>query len=218
MTRFQVGAEDKAHSVQYFQSSSQTYHRQLERRSLRHLRARERQAVFDLARLNQCSGSMIDVGCGTGVYALAAKAAGLSVTAIDVSPWAIDQLRGKVDVALVGDVECLEVAGGHEIVVCAGVLDYVSDPAVAFQTLCRLVGSAGRLVILVPRVGIGGSVHALIAKFGSGLRVNLFDRDWLAREAKRCGLELVQTRRPLPHNLVALFQRPASGSATVVAS
>ena len=43
-------------------------------------------AVFDLARFNQCSGPMIDVGCGTGVYALAAKAVGLSVTAIDVSP------------------------------------------------------------------------------------------------------------------------------------
>ena len=212
MTRFQVGAQDKAQSVHYFQSSSQTYHGQVERGRLKHLRARERQAVFDLARFHQCSGRMIDIGCGTGVYALAAKAVGLSVTAIDVSPWAIDQLRGKVDVALVGDVECLEVAGRYEIVICAGVLDYVSDPAVAFKNLCRLVGPAGRLVILVPRVGIGGSVHALIAKLSFGLRVNLFDRVWLAREARRWGLELVQTRRPLPHNLVALFapnNRPA---------
>jgi hypothetical protein len=107
--------------------------------------------------------------------------------------------------------ECLDMAGGHEIVVCAGVLDYVSDPSVAFKNLCRLVGSAGRLVILVPRVGIWGSLHALIARLSSGLRVNLFDGVWLAREARRWGLELVQTRHPLPHNLVALFQRPAIG-------
>ena len=60
---------------------------------------------------------------------------------------AIDRLRDKVDLALVGDVECLAMAGGHEIVVCAGVLDYVSDPTVAFKNLCRLVGSAGRLLI-----------------------------------------------------------------------
>jgi len=88
----------------------------------------------------------------------------------------------------------------------------VSDPAGAFKNLCRLVGPAGRLVILVPRVGIGGSIHALIAKMSFGLRVNLFDRAWLAREAKRWELELVQTRHPLPHNLVALFapkNRPA---------
>ncbi len=212
MARFQVGAQDKAHSVHYFETSSQAYHGQLERDRLKPLRARERQAVFDLARLCQCSGRMIDIGCGTGVYALAAKAVGLSVTAIDVSPWAIDQLRGKVDVALVGDVESLEMAGGYEIVVCAGVLDYVSDPAVAFKNLCGLVGPAGKLVILVPRVGIGGSLHALIAKLSFGLRVNLFDHAWLAREARRWGLELVQTRRPLPHNLVALFaptNRPA---------
>jgi 2-polyprenyl-3-methyl-5-hydroxy-6-metoxy-1,4-benzoquinol methylase len=218
MTRFQVGADDKAHSVRYFQSSSQTYHRQAERGSLRHLRARERQAVFDLARFDQCSGRMIDVGCGMGVYALAAKAVGLSVTAIDVSPWAIDNVRGKVDVALVGDVECLDVAGEYEIVVCAGVLDYVSDPALGVRNLCRLVSAAGRLIILVPRVGIGGSLHALIAKFSSGLRVNLFDHVWLAREARRWGLELIRTRRPLPHNLVALFQRPAINPANVAVS
>jgi ubiquinone/menaquinone biosynthesis C-methylase UbiE len=206
MARFRVGAEDKAHSVHYFQSSSQTYHGQLERGRFKHLRTRERQAVLDLARLCQCSGRMIDIGCGTGVYALAAKAVGLSVTAMDVSPWAIDQLRDKVDVALVGDVEHLDLAGGYEIVVCAGVLDYVSDPTLAFKNICRLVGPSGRLIVLVPRVGVGGSVHALIAKFSLGLRVNLFDRVWLAREATRWGLELIQTRRPLPHNLVALFQ------------
>jgi 2-polyprenyl-3-methyl-5-hydroxy-6-metoxy-1,4-benzoquinol methylase len=160
---------------------------------------------------------MIDIGCGTGVYALAAKAVGLSVTAIDISPWAVDQLRGKVDLALVGDVECLEVAGEYEIVICAGVLDYVSDPAVAFKRLCHLVGPAGRLVILVPRIGIGGSVHALIAKMSFGMRVNLFDSAWLAREARRWGLELLQIRRPLPHNLVALFApiNPPAQEATV---
>ncbi len=152
------------------------------------------------------------MGCGTGVYALAAKAAGLSVTAVDVSPWAVDNVKDKVDVAFVADVERLEWGGRYDIVLCSGVLDYVSQPAVAVRNLCRLVSPAGRLVVLVPRAGVGGSVHALIASRTSGLRVNLFTVTWLAREAKRWGLELVQARRPLPHNLIAVFRStPAPG-------
>jgi 2-polyprenyl-3-methyl-5-hydroxy-6-metoxy-1,4-benzoquinol methylase len=144
---------------------------------------------------------------GRQAVALAAEAAGLSVTVVDVSPWAVDNVKNKVDVAFVADVERLDWVGRYDIVLCSGVLDYVSRPAVAVRNLCRLVSPAGRLVVLVPRVGVGGSVHALIVRRASGLRVNLFTATWLAREAKRWGLELIQARRPLPHNLVALFQR-----------
>ena len=103
--------------------------------------------MVDLARFHECAEKMIDVGCGTGVYALAAKAAGLSVTAIDVSPWAVDNVKDKVDAAFVADVECLDWTGSYDVVLCSGVLDYVSHPAVAVRNLCRLVGPAGRLVV-----------------------------------------------------------------------
>lgn len=212
MTRFRVDAKDKMRSVQFFRAESRAYHRRAERGVLRYLRARERRVVTDLARFDACRGHVIDVGCGSGVYAVAAKAAGLRVTAVDVSPWAVENVRTKVDVAFVADIETLASVetgglGRYEIVVCSGVLDYVSEPARAVRNLCALVGPSGRLVILVPRVGLGGSVHALIARRTSGLRVNLFTVGWLANEARRWGLELAQARRPLPHNLVAMFRR-----------
>lgn len=217
VTQFEVGAAEKLRSVQYFRSQSQAYHRVRERHVLKYLRAREREAVFDLARFDACSGAMIEVGCGIGQYALAAKAAGLHVTAVDVSPWAIDNLKGKVDVAVVGDVESLELHGGYDIVVCSGVLDYVSNPAIAFRNLCHLVGPGGRLVIQVPRAGIGGSLHAFISRHSLGLRINLFTVAWFAGEANRWGCSLARVRRPLPHNLVALFRRPtASANAPVL--
>jgi 2-polyprenyl-3-methyl-5-hydroxy-6-metoxy-1,4-benzoquinol methylase len=208
VTRFRVGPTDKQLSLHFFSSESRGYHRRAERGWLQPLRARERRAVADLARFDDCSGSVIDVGCGTGVHALAAKAAGLRVTAVDVSIWAVEGIRGKVDAAFVADIEHLNASGAYEVVLCLGVLDYVAEPASAFRNLCALVGLAGRLVVQVPRVGIGGSLHALIAKRSSGLDVNLFTVAWLAREARRWGLELMHTRRPLPHNLVAVFRRP----------
>jgi SAM-dependent methyltransferase len=209
VTRFRVGPSEKQRSLRFFGAESRKYHRRAEHRWLRPLRARERRAVVDLARFDACSGPVIDVGCGTGVHALAAKAAGLRVTAVDVSIWAVEGVKGKVDAAFVADIEHLNASTAYEVVLCLGVLDYVQEPATAFRNLCNLVGPAGRLVIEVPCVGIGGSIHALIAFRSSGLHVNLFTVSWLTCEARRWGLELVHTRRPLPHNLVAAFRRPA---------
>ncbi len=208
MMQFRVDAEEKQRSVHYFQSQSDAYHRSVEKGLLKHLRARERGVILDLAGFRGGSArTMIDLGCGTGIYALAARAAGLHVTAVDISPRAIDQLQGRVDVAVVGDVEHL-VSGTYDVVVCSGVLDYVSDPRLALGNLCRLVAPKGRLVLQTPRAGIGGRVHAFLVRRKDGLRVNLFTLKWLVREAGLCGLELARWRYPLPHNLAATFTRP----------
>lgn len=208
MTRFPVRAEDKVRSAQYFQSRSHAYNRLVERGVLKYLRARERQAVFDLARFDDSTiQTMIDVGCGGGVYALAAKAARLHVTAVDVCPGMIEHLNGKVDTAVVGDVEALRVVGTYDVVVCSGALEYVCSPEIAVRNLCHLVAPAGRLVVQAPRAGIGGALHALLVR-GSGFRINLFTVSWLAQEVKRWGLELSESFHPLPYNLVAVFRRP----------
>jgi 2-polyprenyl-3-methyl-5-hydroxy-6-metoxy-1,4-benzoquinol methylase len=43
------------------------------------------------------------------------------------------------------DVEDLRGIGTFDRVVCAGVLDFVVDPDLAFANVCRLVASGGRL-------------------------------------------------------------------------
>jgi 2-polyprenyl-3-methyl-5-hydroxy-6-metoxy-1,4-benzoquinol methylase len=182
----------------------------VERGPLKRLRARERQALFEFAEFDDRSiATMIDVGCGGGVYALAAKAAGLRVTAVDVCPGMIETLKGKVDQALVGDVECLHLDARYDVVVCSGALDFVMRPDTAFRNLCQLVLPGGRLVIQAPRVSVGGHLYALGIKACYGFRMNLFTAHWFTRQAKRWGLNLLRAQRPLPHNLVALFRRPA---------
>jgi SAM-dependent methyltransferase len=215
MTAFVVGPDEKQRSIAYFQSQSPDYHRSVETGLLRHLRERERRVIQDFADLGDVLvKTMIDVGCGTGVHALAGRAAGLHVTAVDISPWAVERLRGRVDVARVGDVE-QPIPGTFDVVVCAGVLDYVADPSAALGNLCRLVGPGGRLVIQAPRVGVGGWVHAYIVRRKHGLRVNLFRVGWLEREARRHQLQLSRWRYPLPHNVVAVCtRRGPSGRAS----
>lgn len=211
VTQFQVCAEDKARAASYFQSHSDAYNRRVERGALKHVRARERGALFELGEFDDPSvATMIDVGCGGGVYALAAKAAGLRVTAVDVCAGMIANLKGKVDQALVGDVECLQLETRYEVVVCSGALDYVVHPEIAFRNLCDLVLPGGRLVIQVPRGSVGGRLYALGVRACCGFRINLFTVHWLTRQATRWGLNLIRAQRPLPYNLVALFRRPAA--------
>lgn len=211
MTNFHVVAEDKIRALHFFQSQSHAYNRLVERGPLKSLRVRERQAVFDLAQFDDDSiASMIDVGCGGGVYALAAKEAGLRVTAVDVCLGMIDNLKGRVDQAFVGDVESFDLAATYDIVVCSGALDFVVSPESALRNLCHLVAPGGRLVIQAPRAALGGYLHALCIRVSFGFRVNLFTVGWLGQEVKRWGLQLTRYRTPLPFNLVALFSRPAT--------
>jgi 2-polyprenyl-3-methyl-5-hydroxy-6-metoxy-1,4-benzoquinol methylase len=211
VTQFPVVAEDKARALRHFQSQSHAYNQLVERGALKYLRARERQALFELAELGDPSiATMIDVGSGGGVYALAAKAVGLRVTAVDVCPGMIDNLKGKVDLALVVDVERLQLEARHDVVVCSGALDFVVHPEIAFRNLCQLVSPGGRLIVQVPRASVSGHLYALGVRVCLGFRTNLFSVRWLAREAERWELEFVRSQHPLPHNLVALFRRPAT--------
>jgi 2-polyprenyl-3-methyl-5-hydroxy-6-metoxy-1,4-benzoquinol methylase len=214
VTQFQVCAEDKARALRHFQSQSHGYNQLVERGALKYVRARERQALLQLAEFGGPSiTTMIDVGSGGGVYALAAKAAGLRVTAVDVCPGMIDNLQGKVDVALVADMESLHLAARYDVVVCSGALDFVLHPEIAFRNLCHLVAPGGRLIVQAPRASVGGHLYAWGVRAWGGFRLNLFTVPWLAREAARWGLELVRSQHPLPHNLVARIQRPATASA-----
>ena len=63
--RFRVGTSDKQRSLHFFRSEAHAYHWLAERGWLRYLRARERRAVVNVARFEDCSGAVIDVGCGT---------------------------------------------------------------------------------------------------------------------------------------------------------
>jgi SAM-dependent methyltransferase/uncharacterized membrane protein YbhN (UPF0104 family) len=209
---FQVQAPDKMRAVAFYHRASRHYQASVERGPLRLLRRRERRAVLQLACFGATSAStVIDVGCGDGFYASAAKRAGKWVHAVDLAPGMVAQVRGCVDRAEVADVEHLSTGRQYDIVLCAGVLDFVSSPERAFANLCRLVAPGGRLVLLVPRAGPGGLLYRL-EKGRLRVRVNLFRRAWLSQRASEAGLTLTRWSYPLPFNMVLLFEAPAAGA------
>jgi SAM-dependent methyltransferase len=69
-------------------------------------------APFERQALDSASGRVLDVGCGAGRYALALQARGMAVTALDVSPGAVDVSRRRgVGSTVLGTVSDHAAAG-----------------------------------------------------------------------------------------------------------
>lgn len=104
--------------------------------------------------------TVLDIGGGTGGFAVRVAALGHQVTVIDPSPDALAALgrrareRGVADLVagLQGDLTDavdLVQAGSADLVLCHGVLGLVDDPADALAVIARLLRPGGALSLLV---------------------------------------------------------------------
>lgn len=193
--------------TRYFDRVAQDYHRRVERGLLRHLRRRERRTVEAFAQLDEPAlKTLLDVGCGGGYYSLLARAAGLRVTAVDVSASMLEGLRGRVHELIQADLTSLQAGPVYDVVICAGVMDFVSDPELAFSNLAKQVKPGGRLIVLTARRWPFGFAYR-IEKWVHRIRVNLFSVSWFCEQAKENGLDLTGSAFPLPTNMVLRYER-----------
>lgn len=209
MREFRVTESDKIKALQYYSTISHDYEGVVSANPvLRFFRKRERDAIERFLEIGPATKSLVDVGCGSGTWALYGKSRGLAVTALDANPQMLERLRAKVDATDVADLDQWEPSTTYDRVVCAGVLDFVLSPERAFASLCKAVAPGGRLVLLVPRTGFWGLYYRL-EKALIRVRVNLYSPAWLDAEARKHGLIPAGKRIPLPSNLVAAYERKA---------
>ncbi len=202
---FHVTAADRDRAVLYYNTLARKYDTHVKRGALGLARRRERSAVLSLCELTGAR-AVIDAGCGSGFYALEAKRGGAYVCAFDAAPDMIEEVARRLDEAWVDDLESLVLKRTFDRVICAGSLDFVSNPESSFRNLCRLVAPGGRLVVLCPRVGLGGTYYRF-EKWVQGFRVNLFRPEWLNEIASEYQMTLAGKKFPLPTNMALAFQR-----------
>jgi S-adenosylmethionine-dependent methyltransferase len=125
---------------------------------------------------------VLDIGGGTGGFAVRVAALGNRITVIDPSPDALAALARRADeqgvadrvTGLQGDLGNLgELApeGGADLVLCHGVLGLVEDPVAALQTIASVLRPDGALSLLVSQRHAAVLARAMAGHFAQAMRL-----------------------------------------------
>lgn len=110
------------------------------------------------------AGPLLDVGCGTGLWATALAHDGWSVVGIDLASGMLRRAQARTRTAGPGTVALAQVdltAGlpfashSFRAALCVGVLHTVIDPAAALCELRRVLAPGGMLVVTAPGLRVG---------------------------------------------------------------
>ncbi len=195
------------------------------------------------ARVGLAGQRVLDAGCGGGILAEGMARRGARVTAIDLSPAALEVARlhaleggVMVDYRQVAVEDLADDEGGaYDLVTCLEMLEHVPDPARIVKGLAQLVRPGGQVVCSTinrnPKAfafAIVGAEYLLrLLPAGTHQYARLIRPSELARWARDAGLELANLAGlaydPLTRkarvtndtsvNYLAHFQRPATAAA-----
>jgi S-adenosylmethionine-dependent methyltransferase len=123
---------------------------------------------------------IIDIGGGTGGFAVRLAQQGHAVTVVDPSPDALAALARRADEADVADLVTgvqgdLADLGAHvgsdlaDVVLCHGVLEVVTDPAAALRTIGEVLRPGGVLSLLVAQRHAAVVARAMAGHFQQAL-------------------------------------------------
>jgi SAM-dependent methyltransferase len=151
--------------------------------------------------LGRHSGRMMDVGCGRGSTAAYFAESGFDVTAIDLSPLAVEwtqRQHHKIRASVV-DLETDVISGQFDVVLCLEVLQQVREPVKALHKLVGAMADGGELYVSLPNEF--HLIRRMSILFGSvdfgGIEdshIKLYTVAEHHRLIAECGLEIVASR------------------------
>ena len=172
--------------------------------------ADQRAAIVELAR-PQASDRVLDIGCGAGLIASLLRSRVSTISGVDVCAEMLAVARPWLDHAVRAQLETLDLGRHFDLVVCAGVLDFVEDPQAALRAIRRHVAPHGRAVIATAALSATGIAYALFRRL-QGIRVHLYTSGRLQKLAVITGLRCTTVRR-LPGGSVAAILEAVTSRA-----
>ncbi|HET6501833.1 MAG TPA: methyltransferase domain-containing protein [Amycolatopsis sp.] len=136
----------------------------------------------ELARAGGTEPHVVDVGGGSGVWAVPLAAAGCRVTVVEPNPNALATLRRRAEetgvsariTAIADDTDALGEripAGSADLVLAHGLLEVVDDPAAVVAALATAVAPGGAVSLLVANRHAAVLHRALSGRLGEARRL-----------------------------------------------
>jgi peptidoglycan/xylan/chitin deacetylase (PgdA/CDA1 family) len=107
---------------------------------------------------------ILDAGCGAGFYSRYISSAGANVYGIDISSQMMAQYSEKGLLGRVADIENFKLNKAFDKILCAGAMEFLSEPASAIKCFREHLKCSGKLVVLYPRESLAGSLYAAYHK------------------------------------------------------
>ena len=129
----------------------------------------------------------LDLGCGAGFYTRVLLELGArQVTSVDISPAMLGELPKERVTPRQADAQTVTFDEPFRVILCAGLLEFVSDPVRVLKNAHQAAASDGRMVILVPAANIVGSLYRLYHR-RHNVSATLFDPSTLQEAARLAG-------------------------------
>jgi 2-polyprenyl-3-methyl-5-hydroxy-6-metoxy-1,4-benzoquinol methylase len=159
-----------------------------------------------------------EIGCGEGEIAIRLARRGLTVRGSDVSSEVIAEARGRAaDAGVEAEFKAAPVealgpeADAAELIVCCEVMEHLSDPVKALETLAALASPWA--IVSVPREPLWRALNLARFKYVGALgntpgHLHHWSRRGFARFIER-RLEIVELHTPLPWTMALCRTRGA---------
>ena len=99
-------------------------------------------------------GSLLDLGCSTGIFLEVAQARGYTVEGLEVSKWAIEQARKKGFSVLSSPIEELGAIEKYDNITAFDVVEHLPNPLSALKIVRQNLKPGGCFVATVPDMGM----------------------------------------------------------------
>ena len=190
--------------TRHYDAAAGEYTTNRERGLLGRLVATEKNAVLRALALEE-GHSVLDAGCGSGIYSELIRQRGARPTGIDISPAMIEIYRSRGFGGRVANLEDVDPGETFDRILCAGSLEFVRDAEAALKNLMGFLSPSGFLIWLYPRRGLMGLMYKLY-HVKNGLRVRLFSESGIRRFAERQGYRAELTPKVDPLTGIARLE------------
>lgn len=197
----------------YFSSVASRYQQASTSRVWRMLRQREAKALMSMLG-SVANQEVLELGCGAGYYTRLLLQDGASnVVAVDLSAAMLEQLPKRNVTAIQADATQVDPGRQFDVLLSAGMLEFVPDPAAALANAARHAHPGARFAILLPKQNLPGRLYRRFHK-KNGINIGLFDRQRLRSLAGETGWRLERFGPAGPYSAVALLVRESGATRT----